>query len=147
MYSITKSFKFEAAHRLMNMPKDHPCSNFHGHSYVVKVTISTPLINDQGMVIDFGKLKSFQKWLDDNFDHATILNPEDKELYNVLKSFNFKIRTMPNGDPTAENMASFFYDNLLHICYENNVTSGTLKIEVQETVGNSATFETNFVKY
>ena len=30
---IFYEFKFEAAHRLPNVPSDHKCSRLHGHSY------------------------------------------------------------------------------------------------------------------
>jgi 6-pyruvoyltetrahydropterin/6-carboxytetrahydropterin synthase len=146
MYSITKNFKFEASHRLFNMPKGHPCGNLHGHSYVVKVTISTEELNNQCMVTDFGNLKPFQIWLDVNFDHATILNLKDTKLYEALKSFDFKITTMPNGDPTAENMAELFCGKIRDIAYNLKIDYVNISIEVFETVGNSATYTHNVSK-
>ena len=84
MYSITKSFKFEASHRLFDMPSNHQCRNIHGHSYVVNVTISVDTLKDN-MVIDFGKLKQFQTHLDKHYDHSIILNPFDKVLISFVK--------------------------------------------------------------
>ncbi len=60
MFSIKKRFKFEAAHRLLSMPEDHPCRSLHGHSYVVDVKITVKDLKDlenPNMIIDFGKLK------------------------------------------------------------------------------------------
>jgi len=64
MYAVTKAFKFEASHRLFTMPMEHPCRNLHGHSYVVRVSIwveDIKNLENPNMVIDFGKLKEFQK--------------------------------------------------------------------------------------
>jgi queuosine biosynthesis protein QueD len=147
MYSITKSFKFEAAHRLLSMPENHPCRNLHGHSYVVKVSISVEnisILENPNMLIDFGKLKEFQKWLDENFDHATILNNTDS-LFSILKEANIRVRTMPSGDPTAENMASFFCAIIGDLCRKFNLQQKyTVNVEVFETVGNSASFQAVF---
>ena len=53
-FSITKQFKFEAAHSL---PKyEGKCKNLHGHSYVLEVSVSGPVHTDgsqEGMVMDF----------------------------------------------------------------------------------------------
>ncbi len=143
MYSITKNFKFEAAHRLFNMPESHPCHSLHGHSYVVKVTISTKKLDNMenpNMIIDFRKLKVFQNWLDENFDHATILHNNDP-LYSTLKNFDCKIRTIPNGDTTAENMARFFSIIVIDMIKKYFKDQFSVKIEVVETVGNTASYE------
>ena len=151
MLELKKSFKFEASHRLYCMKDGHPCRNLHGHSYVVYATIkvnSMETFENPNMIIDFSKLKTFQTWLDDNFDHALILNPAD-EFYLAVKSFDgeMKLRTMPNGDPTAENMAIFFVDVMDTIIstYLATVEKYTIKMEVFETVGNSASFEKEFI--
>jgi queuosine biosynthesis protein QueD len=154
MYSIKKHFKFEASHRLMCMKEGHPCRNLHGHSYVVYVEIKVDEIKNfenPNMVIDFSNLKPFQKWLDENYDHALILNPADK-LYDVMKNFDeeMKINTTPNGDPTAENMAEFFtdiIDTIISPYIAGKVDKYSITVEVFETVGNSASFRKEFYLY
>ena len=58
---ITKEFQFEMAHALVGY--DGPCKNIHGHSYKLDVTVKGMVKNgtsdsDEGMVIDFGIIKS-----------------------------------------------------------------------------------------
>jgi len=77
---ITKIFTFDAAHRLRY--HDGKCSNVHGHTYKLEVTVEgTPQTVDgnnpeSGMIIDFGKLKEIVNDevlynLDqDNLDHV-----------------------------------------------------------------------------
>jgi queuosine biosynthesis protein QueD len=149
MYSVTKSFKFEAAHRLLSVDESHGCRNIHGHSYVVRVTISVPGIKElenPHMVVDFGKMKEFKNQVIDNLDHKLILNSKD-ELINILKDVkDVQIIQMPqNLDPTAENMAHLFSINLRDICIKHfGILSATIKIDVDETVGNTASYTLQF---
>ena len=143
MYSVIKSFKFEAAHRLWTMPTDHPCKNIHGHSYVVRVGVGIDnVINmkNPNMVVDFGILKKFQEDLN-TMDHALILHEEDP-LNEILKDQVCKIITMPLGlDVTAENMAFLFANRINQMCLEDfGIKSGNIQVEVDETVGNTATY-------
>ncbi len=147
MYSIKKKFKFEVAHRLLSMPDGHPCRGLHGHSYVVHAKVSVEDLADlpnPNMLIDFGKLKEFQRWLDENFDHATVLNFNDP-LYSILKQIpDNKVRIMPSGDPTAENMASFFCLVVGDIVKKNISKKFEVEVEVFETEGNSASYKMKF---
>jgi 6-pyruvoyltetrahydropterin/6-carboxytetrahydropterin synthase len=62
-------FKFEAAHRLPNVPTDHKCSRLHGHSYQVQVHVKGPMEAQSGWVIDFGNIKDACKPVIDRLDH------------------------------------------------------------------------------
>lgn len=143
MYGVTKSFKFEASHRLFTMPAEHPCANLHGHSYVVRVSIWTEDIKNlenPNMVIDFGKLKEFQKQLDEHFDHSLILH-EDDPIYDAVKEYVCRIIKMPNKmDVTAENMAYLFANSINAICNKYKIKSGNIQVDVDETVGNTASY-------
>ena len=37
--TLTKTFRFEAAHRLPKVPEGHKCGRLHGHSYQVDVIV------------------------------------------------------------------------------------------------------------
>jgi 6-pyruvoyltetrahydropterin/6-carboxytetrahydropterin synthase len=143
MYSVTKTFKFDAAHRLLTMPKEHKCSNIHGHSYVVRVSIAVDNIKDMknpNMVVDFGILKKFDDELD-KMDHSLILHQDDP-LIPILKNHICRLVVMPNGlDTSAENMASLFANKINHMCiHEFGINTGQIQIEVDETVGNTASY-------
>jgi 6-pyruvoyltetrahydropterin/6-carboxytetrahydropterin synthase len=62
-------FKFEAAHRLPNVPSDHKCSRLHGHSYQVQVHVKGPVQNQSGWVVDFGVIKDACKPVIAQLDH------------------------------------------------------------------------------
>ena len=100
MLSITKEFTFDAAHRLADGYKGK-CSNIHGHTYKVQVTVSLKagkLVDKFGMVMDFSKLKKiWDTKIEEKLDHNYL---------NV--SLNFQ--------STAENLCGYlfqkFSDNL-----------------------------------
>ena len=52
--SVTRSFRFEAAHQLPWHPGK--CRDLHGHSYRLDVTVEGP-VGPQGIVLDFDELK------------------------------------------------------------------------------------------
>lgn len=48
---IAKSFTFDSAHWLPEVPRGHKCGNMHGHTYRVEVICEGPLV--AGMVVDY----------------------------------------------------------------------------------------------
>ena len=67
---IYKTFTFEAAHRLPNVPPGHNCARLHGHSFQVTVHVQGPLLAHAGWVMDFADLKAVVKPLIEELDHA-----------------------------------------------------------------------------
>ncbi len=93
--SITKQFKFEAAHKLTN--HDGKCRNLHGHSYLLEITVTGPIIKTgpkEGMIMDFSDLSSIVE--------KEIINQWDHEYLNDLVPFA----------TTAENLATECYKRL-----------------------------------
>ena len=72
--TISKDYNFSASHRLPYVEPGHPCGNWHGHNYIVRLTLSGH-VGSSGMVVDYRTLdQTFGKWLDDTLDHAGHLN-------------------------------------------------------------------------
>ncbi len=105
---ITKQFRFEAAHALLNY--DGLCSHIHGHSYMLSVTIKGSPMADPtspkcGMVMDFSQLKQIiQDTITGPLDHSLMLNANTplKELAGADQLFG-RVVTLPY-QPTCENM-------------------------------------------
>lgn len=107
MIRITKEFKFEMAHALMNY--NGPCRNIHGHSYYLYVTVCGQPVNekaspDDGLLIDFGKLKKIvNDHIVGQLDHALLLNDQTPgDEIAALQKFN-KLVLVPY-QPTCENL-------------------------------------------
>ena len=103
---VTKVFEFEAAHALDC--HDGKCSNIHGHSYKLHVTVIGNPARDKGkpkdgMVIDFSDIKAAVKLAVINpFDHALILENDSPYLTESLRKRQKLI--LYQIQPTAENM-------------------------------------------
>ncbi|MDR1199419.1 MAG: 6-carboxytetrahydropterin synthase [Prevotellaceae bacterium] len=118
---VTKEFRFEMAHALTNY--DGKCKYIHGHSYVLKITVSGQPIEDEnnsklGMVIDFSDLKNI---VNDNiierFDHALVLSKKAK-LADDLKCEYQKVEIV-DYQPTCENLVMHFVEILKPLLPEN----------------------------
>ncbi|AOX01974.1 6-carboxytetrahydropterin synthase QueD [Moorena producens PAL-8-15-08-1] len=110
---IYKEFRFEAAHRLPH--HDGKCSRLHGHSWVGRVYVKgNQLIEEgskQGMIMDYGDIKTYLKPLLDNFLDHYYLN-ETTGLEN----------------PSSEAIAKWVFERL-----EEAGLPGLYAVEIQET--------------
>ena len=70
-YSVTRTYRFEAAHFLPKVPETHKCRRVHGHNYRVDVTVAGPL-DDCGFVIDFFHLDAQMAPLIESMDHRCL---------------------------------------------------------------------------
>ena len=122
VHRIRKTVKWEAAHVLKGLPPQHPCSRMHGHSYRAEVILRADRLDDQlGMVLDFNVIKVIR----DKLDHQT--------LNDILGDKN----------PTAENIAVFFYEALNSILLQLGEQDDVIveKVVVHETETSSAEVE------
>ena len=55
---ISKTFGFESAHSLPNVPEGHKCARVHGHSFRCVVRVQGDVGADTGWVMDFADLKA-----------------------------------------------------------------------------------------
>jgi 6-pyruvoyltetrahydropterin/6-carboxytetrahydropterin synthase len=69
MFELTKSFRFDSAHRLTSVPAGHKCGRLHGHSFVVELMVQGELGADTGWVVDYGDIKRACKPHIDALDH------------------------------------------------------------------------------
>lgn len=99
MFEIRVEADFAAAHFL----KDYhgKCENLHGHNYKVYAHAKGDSLDDGGMLLDFGILKSALRKVCKKLDHSNL---------NELQE---------NGDfvfcqnPSAERIAKWIFDNLI----------------------------------
>ncbi|MDZ5761042.1 6-pyruvoyl trahydropterin synthase family protein [Lyticum sinuosum] len=100
----TKIFEFSAAHRIYN--HNGKCRNLHGHQYKAEITFFSDKLNQMGMVIDFGDIKSkVGGWIMKNWDHNTILGINDYDLGKNISSITGQNIYYMSCPPTAEAMA------------------------------------------
>ncbi len=129
---VTRRLEFDAAHRVMN--HESKCATLHGHRYVVLITATADQLDDIGRIIDFSVLKNqIGSWLDEHWDHNSIICSQDEVTINALKSIPRKKEPyIAAWNPTAENMADFL---LRVVCPERLKDTGitVTRVKVYET--------------
>ena len=122
MIYVTRKAHFNASHRLHNPNKSDEwnqqtfgkCNNpnWHGHNYVIEVTVAGEPDPETGYVIDLGKLKAIIK--------EAILDPCDH------KNLNLEVPFLEGVIPTSENLVKAFFHELEDSV--NAATSGNSKL-------------------
>lgn len=109
--TCTRRIEFDAGHRIME--HESKCKYLHGHRYAVEATFAAHDLDRLGRVIDFGTIRdTLGAWIDENWDHTTILCERDRELGDmVAKKTGQKVYYMAKN-PTAENMAEYLLNSV-----------------------------------
>lgn len=120
LWTITKEFTFEAAHKL---PKhDGKCARLHGHSWKGRVIVKGEVLHNEGpktgMVMDFGDVKRLVAPLLDGFlDH-----------HHLNETLNL-------DNPTSEEVARWLYMRL------KPSLPSLLAVEIDETCTSSCRYQ------
>lgn len=114
MLSLTKQFRFEAAHAILGYPG--ACAQIHGHSYALQVTVKgtgseESYLPGLGMILDFKNLK---KWVQgaviDQLDHAFMVSKAYAQLHpERIQAASTRVFPF---EPTAENLLIYIKTTL-----------------------------------
>ena len=104
MYEINVFSHFSGAHRLRYLHAK--CEELHGHNWKVEISVVSPRLNKEGVVIDFQILK--QKL-------GIALKALDHTYLNDLPYFSGK-------EPSSENISKYIFDKLKRELKEYRVT-------------------------
>jgi len=137
MIYVTRKEHFNASHRLHNPEKSDQwntktygkCNNpnWHGHNYVIEVTVAGDPDPETGYVIDLGILKSIIR--------EKILDPCDH------KNLNLEVPFLEGINPTSENLVREFYYQLKEDVDDAASENATLfSVKLFETERNIAEF-------
>ena len=91
---LRKTFQFEAAHLLPNLPASHKCRRLHGHSFRVEIAIAGECNPQLGWVMDYAEISDLFKPLWEQLDHRHLNEVPGLE------------------NPTSENIAVWIWKKL-----------------------------------
>ena len=94
MYELKVTTHFAAAHQLRMVAEK--CENLHGHNWKVEVYVAGDKLNDAGVLVDFGEIKTAVREIMASLDH---------KFLNELPYFK-------EGNPSSENIARFIAHTL-----------------------------------
>ena len=149
MYRVTKDLQdFALAHRL-GKGYARRCKNLHGHNYALRVTLGSESLDQYDMVMDFGEIKRlFDAWVQDNWDHATMVSMEDKVLLRFLEEEQQRhyVVSVANQNSTAEYMSKFLFEKFNELLHDEqrNPKIVLLEVKIWETKDSFATYGVTF---
>lgn len=114
MYQSTKEYGhnigLSCAFRQWGATHSH-CSKAHGYSIAVKLIFETDLLDERNWCLDFGSLKPVKKYLEDTFDHKTLIDKTDPELEYFIEGHKKGVLDLVIMDGVGcEKFAEHIYD-------------------------------------
>ncbi len=106
MFQVSVEEEFAAGHALRGYRGK--CENPHGHNYKIRVTLEGASLDNIGLLYDFAELKKAI--------HATVLKL-DHQFMNDIEPFK-------TNNPSAENIAKYFYEEISGFLSEHARKSG-----------------------
>ena len=91
---LRKTFQFEAAHLLPELPSTHKCRRLHGHSFQVEIVVAGDCDPKLGWLIDYAEINELFKPLWEQLDHRYLNDIPGLE------------------NPTSENIAVWIWTRL-----------------------------------
>ena len=122
MFEVSVEQTFAAGHALRNYKG--ACENVHGHNFKVLVTMEGTELDHTGMLVDFLDVKASMQDVIAKLDHRFL---NDIAPFDVV-------------NPSAENIAEYFYQQMSKGLAFNTVPVRIREVRVWETDIQSATF-------
>jgi 6-pyruvoyltetrahydropterin/6-carboxytetrahydropterin synthase len=122
MFEVSVEETFSSGHALRGYKGK--CENVHGHNYRVRITLSGPQLDSIVLLVDFTELKRVLRGIIGVLDH---------QFLNDLDPFK-------TVNPSAENMAKYFYDETHRQLTGLPAGAGITEVTVWETDTASAQY-------
>jgi len=94
MFEVSVEQSFASAHALRNYRGG--CENVHGHNFRVRVAVQGEHLDAAGLLVDFLEVKTLIDAVTERLDH---------QFLNEVSPFD-------QINPSAENIAKYFYDRI-----------------------------------
>jgi 6-pyruvoyltetrahydropterin/6-carboxytetrahydropterin synthase len=122
MFEVSVDQTFAAGHALRNYKGK--CENVHGHNFRVQVIIEGERLDDTGLLVDFIDVKTLMRSVIERLDH---------QFLNEVSPFDVK-------NPSAENIAEYFYQEMMMGLAPTPVPVRIREVKVWETDVQSASY-------
>jgi 6-pyruvoyltetrahydropterin/6-carboxytetrahydropterin synthase len=142
LYKSTKTYTHNAGFSccFRQWRADSHCRFLHGYALQFKMVFASQELDTRNWVVDFGALKPVKKWLEEMFDHTTLVAKDDPEIdfYRQMVGRGLvQLREVESTGCEATAKMVFNYVELwLHSRYAGRVWLES--VEVSEHEGNSA---------
>lgn len=141
VYGSTKSYVATTSTAFRQHNAKSHCAQLHGYALTFKATFEATNLDSNNWVVDFGGLKSFKGWLDEMFDHTTLVAQDDPHRLLLKDAHNVEVLDIRVVTATGcEAIARICFDMLEAWLRGNGYSPRVqlVKFEVSEHQGNSA---------
>lgn len=144
-YQSTKTYNHEVGLTacFRQWKADSHCRFLHGYALKVKLTFETSELDVRNWAVDFGSLKSVKGFLEDWFDHKTLVAEDDPEM-KIFSELHWRniidMRVVPATG--CEKFAEFIYEYVDGWLSDAGYAPRCklVSVEVAEHGGNSALY-------
>ncbi len=120
MYEVSVEQSFASAHALRNYRGG--CENVHGHNFRVQISVQGEHLDETGLLVDFLEVQNLM---------GEVIGRLDHQFLNEVSPFD-------EINPSAENIAKYFYDRI-----SSGLTNGAVRVaevRIWETDSSSALY-------
>lgn len=127
------------------------CQYLHGYALKVKMTFESNDLDERNWIVDFGGLKEIKQWLENTFDHKTVVAEDDPHMKLFEEMARQKlIDLVVVKNVGCERFAEMIFDRIETWLAQYNEDTGRVgllgsptpvklrAVEVSEHSGNSA---------
>ena len=141
MYTVRKKIRVEYAHQLFTSYTNLCHETIHGHSGIIELFLSCEGLDNDQMVIDFGKISNtIKNKIMEKYDHALFMPKSfPAEYLDTLKKYNKRL-TITDVNPTCEVFAKMIYDFVTNELIKIDQSVMLMKVRFHET-------ETGYAEY
>jgi 6-pyruvoyltetrahydropterin/6-carboxytetrahydropterin synthase len=122
MFEVSVDETFAAGHALRGYKGK--CENVHGHNYKVRIVLEGSQLDSIGLLFDFTHLKRVMREIVAGVDHVFL---NDRPPFDAI-------------NPSAENLAKFFYDETSRRMTAMPEGARIARVTIWETDTTSATY-------
>lgn len=131
MLTITKKYhNLKAAHRQWKH-KGH-CKYVHGENWAFDVTFAADSLDEEGFVVDFGKLRPIKQRLDYYFDHTLLISESDPNKEDFITMHHMGLADVRFlKDCSAEYLAEHVFqlaNDILKTDYPHEANTRNLRV-------------------
>jgi 6-pyruvoyltetrahydropterin/6-carboxytetrahydropterin synthase len=129
MVTCTKTYSdIPFAHRQHR--HDGHCAQIHGHNWAFSFTFGARQLDENGFVIDFGRLGFVRDWLRETFDHACVFNRDDPLREALVAAAPQAFRVVVVESCSCEGLAEHVFHAVDTLVRER--TAGRVHLEAVE---------------
>lgn len=111
MFTIRKKIRVEYSHQLFTSYTNLCHETIHGHSGIIELFFSSKDLDQDNMVIDFGKIaNTIKDKIMEKYDHALFMpKMMPSDYLQTLKRYNKRL-TITDSNPTCELFAKMIFE-------------------------------------